>query len=48
MKVLLLGLVLGFAAGVNLQEAGLYRRSSGGTLILENDGGTSIKVLVDK
>lgn len=48
MKVLLLGLLLGIAVGVNLQETGLYRRSSGGTLILENDAGTSIKVLVDK
>ena len=30
------------------QDSALYRRSSGGTKVLENDAGTVIKVLVDR
>ena len=48
MKLLLVGIVFGLAAGMHMQDTALYRRSSGGTLLLENDAGTSIKVLVDK
>ena len=32
----------------NAQDSASYRRSSGGTKILENDAGTVIKVLVDR
>lgn len=37
---------MGSAAGA--QDSATYRRSSGGTKVLENDAGTSIKVLVDR
>ncbi len=33
---------------LNAQDSTAYRRSSGGTKVLENDGGTVIKVLVDR
>jgi quercetin dioxygenase-like cupin family protein len=36
------------APAAHAQDSALYRRSSGGTKILENDGGTVIKVLVDR
>lgn len=36
------------APAAHAQDSALYRRSSGGTKILENDAGTVIKVLVDR
>ena len=37
---------LGSSSGA--QDSASYRRSSGGTKVLENDAGTSIRVLVDR
>jgi mannose-6-phosphate isomerase-like protein (cupin superfamily) len=41
-------LTISLTATLGAQEPSLYRRSSGGTRILENDAGTSIKILVEK
>lgn len=40
--------VMSLSSICDAQDSLLYRRSSGGTKILENDAGTVIKVLVDR